>query len=530
LNRREFVSGAAAAVPALSFASAAPRDASGETAPGGLALNEDNSHYFSSRAGRKLDAAAVDSWVDQYAATQVRELILSVNSMRTSYASKVWEPIWHGYDPAGPDDQPLLASLTPEGRKGARKWIHTAWQLNAAGIDVYARWIARARKLGLAPWISTRMNDLHNVDDERAYIHSEFWRNNPQFRRIPYRGERWIDKALDFAHPEVRAHHMALIRELAERYDFDGLELDWMRFGYHFRPGHEASGSDTITAFTRDVRNLLRQWERKRGHRILLGARVPSRPHTAVGLGMDGVRWAREGLIDMLAPCPFWATTEFDIPVEEWKRELRGANVVLAPGLEVLARPYPSAKPVLNCLETVRGAAASLLDRGADRVYLFNYMDSETAQADLENYGAMLREVGQLSTLAGKPRRHILTYSDTWAPGEPVAANGLPASLEDGGWREFRLAAGPASAATRAVVTLGVQDAREDDLRNWQVRLNGDPLSYAGPLKPAYTVPPQCPLFSWRVPGGALQRGYNVVELQARSKSTIHWVEIGVEG
>jgi hypothetical protein len=65
--------------------------------------------------------------------------------------------------------------------------------------------------------------------------------------------------------------------------------------------------------------------------RILLGARVPSRPHTAVGLGMDGVRWAKEGLIDMLVPCPFWATIEFDIPIEEWKRELSGTNVILAP-------------------------------------------------------------------------------------------------------------------------------------------------------------------------------------------------------
>jgi hypothetical protein len=529
LNRREFVSGATASVPLLSLGRAVQAAQPKSAAAGGLALNEDNSHYFSSRAGQQLDAAVVDRWVDQYASTQVRELIISVNSMRTSYASKVWDPVWRGYDPAGPDDQPLLASLTPEGRTSARKWIHTAWQLDHAGIDVYARWIARARKLGLSPWLSTRMNDLHNVDDERSYMHSEFWRQNPQFRRVPYRGERWTDKALDFGRAEVREHHMALIRELAERYDFDGLELDWMRFGFHFRPGHEASGSDAITAFTRDVRLLLRQWERRRGHRILLGARVPSRPHTAVGLGMDGVRWAREGLVDMLVPCPFWATTEFDIPVEEWKRQLRGTNVILAPGLEVLARPYPQfSNPVLNCVETVRGAAASLLDRGADRIYLFNYMDSETAQADLENYGKLLREAGQLSTLAGKPRRHVLTYSDTWAPGEPVAANGLPAQAAEGRWHEFRLAVGPAPASTAAAVTLGVRDAMEEDLRGWGVRLNGELLTYSGLSKPAYTAPPDCPLHSWRVPAGVLQRGYNVVEVQTRSRGAIHWVEIGV--
>jgi hypothetical protein len=523
MNRREFVSGTAALA-------AAPPIRAAASVTGGIALNEDSSHYFFTRAGQKLDAAKVDSWVDQYAGTQVRELIINVNAMRTSYASKAWDPIWRGYEPGGPDDQPLLASLKPEARKGARGWIHTAWQLAEDGIDVYARWIARARTLGLSPWLSTRMNDLHNVDDERAYIHSEFWRENPQLRRIPYRGDRWIDKALDFGKPEVREHHMRLIRELAERYDFDGFELDWMRFGFHFRPGHEAAGSDAITAFTREVRALLKQWEKKRGHKILLGARVPSRPHTAVGLGMDGVRWAKEGLIDMLAPCPFWATIEFDIPVEEWKRQLRGTNAILAPGLEVLVRPYPQYRtPILNCLETVRGASAAMLDRGADRVYLFNYMDSDTTQADMENYPGMLREVGQLATMAGKPRRHVLTYSDTWAPGEPIGRNGLPAEADKGRWHEFRLAVGPRPASGAVTVALGVENGSAGDLRRWVVRLNGELVAFSGELKLARTAPPACPLFAWRAGAAALHRGYNVVEVQTNSKATIHWVEIGID-
>lgn len=47
------------------------------------------------------------------------------------YASRVWDPTWRGYDPQGPDDQPLFASLPEEGRKVARNWVHTAWRLNA---------------------------------------------------------------------------------------------------------------------------------------------------------------------------------------------------------------------------------------------------------------------------------------------------------------------------------------------------------------------------------------------------------------
>jgi len=153
---------------------------------GGLCLNEDSSHYFFTRAGKKLDVGTVATWVDQYAGTQVRELILNVNCMRTSYASRVWDPIWRGYDPLAGDDQSLLASTPVESRKAARGWIHTAWQLHNDGIDAYQVWIRRARQHTLSPWISMRMNDVHNVDDERSFIHSEFWRENPQLRRVPY--------------------------------------------------------------------------------------------------------------------------------------------------------------------------------------------------------------------------------------------------------------------------------------------------------------------------------------------------------
>lgn len=55
----------------------------------GIALNEDDSHFFFTRAGQPLTPELVDAWVDQYALTQVKELLLCPNAMRTSYASRV---------------------------------------------------------------------------------------------------------------------------------------------------------------------------------------------------------------------------------------------------------------------------------------------------------------------------------------------------------------------------------------------------------------------------------------------------------
>jgi hypothetical protein len=506
LKRRHFlqISGAAAG--------ASPASAARGT---GLCLNEDNSHWFFTRAGRTHTAESVASFVDQYAGTEVRELLLSANSQRTSFASRVWDPIWKGYDPDGPDDQPLFRSTPAESRPTARKWVHTAWELAEKGIDPYALWIARARRRGISPWISMRMNDLHNVDDPDSYMHSTFWRQHPEFRRMPWRAVDWRDRAFDYSHREVREYHFRLIEEYAERYDFDGLELDWMRFGFHFRPGSELEGGELLTEFMRRTRRLLDGWARRRGHAIRLGARVPSRPATAIDLGLDGALWAREGLIDLLVFTPFWASIETDMPVEMWRR-LAGDRVILAAGLELLLRPYHAYRPLqFNSIETVRGAAASLLARGADRIYLFNYMDSQTQMPDAENYPALLKECGRLETLAGKPRRHVITYSDTSAPGEPAGSQ-LPQKLTAGQWVSFRAHCGPR--LPRAKVRIETEDGAIAALRvsGRECRATGTETG----LKPG----PERGFLCWDIPGGIAGRA--ILDVQARTDATIRWVEI----
>jgi hypothetical protein len=472
-----------------------------------LCLNEDNSHWFSTRAGQTITPDFVSSFVDQYAGTQVRELILSANSQRTSFASEVWDPIWKGYQPDGPDDQPLLRSTPAASRAGARKWVHTAWDLARKKIDPYSLWIARARQKGLSPWISMRMNDLHNVDDPDSYMHSTFWREHPEFRRVPWRFVDWRDRAFDFAHPEVREYHFRLIEEYCGRYDFDGLELDWMRFGFHFRPGHEIKDGPLLTEFMRRTRRLLDTCEERRGHKIQLGARVPSRPQTAVHLGMDGALWAREGLVQMLVVTPFWASIETDMPMELWRR-LCGDRVTLAAGLELLLRPYHDYRPLqFNTLETVRGASASLLSRGADRIYLFNYMDSQTAMPDRENYSTVLRECGRLDTLADKARRHVVTYSDTLAPGEASGAQ-LPKTLAAGQWAAFRLHVGPR--LEKGAVLLKLDGATIGELR-----VNGALCQAKG--ADAWNI-------SFAIEGSA------VVDVKAAKPGRIDWVEIAMLG
>jgi hypothetical protein len=491
----------------------------------GLMLNEDCNHYYVNRRDSNPGIQEVDAWADQYAGTQVTELVMNVNAMRTSYGSKVWEPFWHGYDPEGGDDQPFLKEVAPSARERTRKWIHTAWSLHNDGIDLFARWIERNRVNGISSRLSMRMNDIHSVDEEGHPLHSSFWRNRPDLRRVPYRFSDWTDRALDYGNEEVRDRAFSLIQEMLERYDTDGLELDWMRFTHHFKPGFEQEGAIILTDFMTKVRTLCDEWEQKRGHQISLSARVPSRPHTSLGLGMDAVEWARRGLIDLLVVTPFWATIETDMPIEQWKRLLDNTGVRLAAGLEVLIRAYPASKlRQTNSLETVRGAAASLLSRGADSIYLFNYMDSDTTIEDLSDYPQLVREVGSLETLVGKPRRHVVTYADTWAPGEPTAI-ALPIVCAIDSHASLRLHLGPKPETSEAEIRIGVQEGEVLGEDSCEIRLNGAKCAFVGThnlRKPR----PEGLVYSFRIPQGAAHAGYNVIDLAAKGEFTVIWAEI----
>ncbi|PKO20768.1 MAG: hypothetical protein CVU38_18320 [Chloroflexi bacterium HGW-Chloroflexi-1] len=497
----------------------------------GICLNEDDSHFYVTRTAEEMDEEHVDALVDTYAGTQVRELLFCPNAMRTSYASAVWPAIWDGYDPEAGDDQPFLQSAGSE----MRRWPHNAWLLNHQGIDPYQRWLARSRTLNISPWLSMRMNDVHCVDNLNSPLVTEFWRKHQEYWRVPWRFDSWQHRAFDYGRKEVRDHHMLLVRELVERYDMDGLELDWMRFGYHFRPGREEQGRGILTEFTSQVRELLDRREAELGHPIKLGCRVPSRPQTARALGMDAVEWARRGLVDMIVVTPFWATIEFDMPIELWKELLGETDVILAAGLEVLLRPFPQPAPARYCdVEAVRGAAASLLARGADRIYLFNYMDNPmnnpmASQPD-ENgtyltkgqYERVLNETGSLETLAGKPRRHVVTYSDTWAPGEPEAAS-LPTRCEKGKTAEFRLHIGPKPQSGKSTVLIGTKEGKSDI----EVHVNSSlcPRVEAHPDDGARS--PAEILHECDVPLKELNPGYNVIEATSRTADAeIVWVEL----
>ena len=329
-----------------------------------LVFNEDDSAYGS---GCKYGGAFTEEGLRDYvrriaAGGQVTHFFMCPNAMCANWDSKVMSPVWWAFDRPG-------ATI--------HDWQRGVKALQDAGLDMYAVWADEARRRGLSPWLSLRMNDVHCVEDPDDAMHSAFWRDHPEFRRVPgFAGWPWTDAALDYSHAEVRAYWKAFLAEAFTRYDIDGLELDWMRFPEHLPPGRAEAFSWCLDEIVAEARRLADEAAKRLGHPVLVGARVSSRPETARARGTDFEKWARAGWIDWLVPCNMWWSVDFNLPYAEWARLLKAANprVRVVPGLDGGAAT--DGKRHFLSLGEYAAFADRMYRQGASGIYLFNLFDS----------------------------------------------------------------------------------------------------------------------------------------------------------
>ena len=482
-------------------------------------------------------AAVIDGYhklIDRYVGSNITHILFNVNFQRLAYDSEVCETYWD----------------CPNPTRDTSGWPLKSWYVHRTGVDPFDVCIKRSRVRGFSPWVSVRMNDTHYNDVQHKMF--SLWWDHPEYRR----GVGGFHNGFDFSHEPVRELYMSLIREVLERYDADGLELDWMRFPYHFKPGQEQAGLKILTDFTREVRQLTKAWTERRGHAVELAARVPSTPDMAAALGMDAVRWVQEGLVDVLIPTSTWMPTDTDMPMEVW-RERIGENApafTLAAGADLYVQGVPGGSLMKDTLESQRGFTAAMLHRGADCIYLFNHFNHkdfvrEFTQPDggkvvKDEYADILAQAGDLDKAAHGPRRHVQTFRDTNAPGvsNPRA---LPYHVDGEKAATFRINIGPKPKSGSVTLRLGLD--QKDGL--WEAVLSAQAngteceaaadLNKPGDFKPhkdggyrykdsVALVAPRVAQFN--VPLSAIQAGFNTfnVGLREGAPQTIVWLEVYV--
>ena len=252
--------------------------------------------------------------------------------------------------------------------------------LRAEGTDVLRIATQHVRAKGIEVLAAVRMNDTHfsSVDPKNPLV-SRFILDHPQYI-IQQPDGRKNETALDYSHAEVRAHRMAIMREIAEEYDVDGLELNFVRWAKHFPRDKGYEKAPILSKYLGRIRKMLDQASKKRGRgRLTLGVRVPESINTCWLAGIDIETWIKSGWLDYVDVCTY-NNTDPQTPVEQFARLAKPA------GVETLVSMGKLMSPGYNGPPTIKGRTVMVPGRGHG--YNAMMLMPEEARAAPANYYA----------------------------------------------------------------------------------------------------------------------------------------------
>lgn len=386
-----------------------------------LVVNQDNDNYFK-YPSEYMTEESLCRFVDFYAENNVSHIFFCACGQRTSFRSKVWDAIW---DPQ------------KDGSISDDIWAQNCLALYNKGIDPYSVWIRRCREKGISPFISVRLNDVHHADNPDNFRSTSFWREHPELHRVPFgKSRRWADHAFDFSKQAAYEYALAIVREVIERYDADGYEMDWMRWPACLTPGKELEQSPVLVEFMKDVSRIVSDAAARRKHPITLAVRVPPTPEIAVSKGFDVKRFVEEAGVKIVTVSPFFNSSDPDLSSKSWRDYLGSAaeKITLLPAIDDGSSQGAGLPRISNTAAVLRGWADTMLADGFDGLYFFNF-SYITGRENEHPFGIsdpaekIFRSV---NTLQQEEKRYVISFRDMAGPDNmliQLPAN-LPAKLE----------------------------------------------------------------------------------------------------
>lgn len=321
--------------------------------------------------------------VDEVADAGVDIMLINGNGQRTVHPSKVRDTNWEEFDEyfIGDKKSKYWKSVPESYRNFDLRKNVTLQAKNFAenGNDYLAVALDRCREKNMSPGVSVRMNDVHDAPWPDSYMHSHFYKDNPQFHLSNNLDSSWGKLALNFEFKEVREHTLNYIQELVENYSFSWLELDFLRSPYYFPEGKGSKSCDIMTDFIAQIKSIIN----KSDDEIHLLARVASSPKTAFDLGFDVKTWGKMKLIDALSFGNFFSSA-WNLPVDKY-RALLGDAIKLFPSSDAFAYKTRFERALLPVQEELfNGFAHQYQDNGADGIELFNFFVVREPRNSLE--------------------------------------------------------------------------------------------------------------------------------------------------
>jgi hypothetical protein len=291
----------------------------------------------------------------------------------------------------------------------------------------------------------------------------------------------WPRGMWNLAAAGLREHKVAILRELAMRYDLDGVQIDFSRHIPCLPVGRQWELREEVTEFMRMVRRMLLEVAQQRGRPLMLAAKTPQTLEGCRADGFDVKSWAEQHLVDVLT----LGSRSMDVDVEGIRAAV-GAGVQRQPCFD---DHHATDGYRYGSIEFLRGVFANHFQRGADSVVTFNWSigtpeicHSVGAAAGPPAHEAAYKEVGDPQTMAGKDkvfaveRRGGYPWADGFFNRNDTAP--LPLALSDDrrtGRLTVHISDAPTAPNSNLTLRCVLFQAVEADV--FEIRFNGTPLS-----------------------------------------------------
>ena len=303
---------------------------------------------------------------------------------------------------------------------GWRKWFDE-------GFDLLGTLLEETHQRGLEAFFSYRINGSDFLNEDGSFqtptTKPLFKAQHPEWLLHAWNKEiTYISGFLNYAIREVRDYKVSVLREVAENYNFDGIEIDFARITPVLPIGHQWENREHLTQFMRAMRLMTLEVEEKRGRPFLLAARIPENLEGCHFDGMEVETWAREGLVDVLV----LGCRSFDVDLRAFHRITAGTGIKLYPALDDHHASDGYEHP---SIEVLRGVFANWWEQGADGIQTFNWSNTSREvkarsgiwkKEDLELYWKdpfprvwalhrqAYQEMGSPETLKGKDKGFVV--------------------------------------------------------------------------------------------------------------------------
>ena len=240
--------------------------------------------------------------------------------------------------------------------------------LIAQGADPLELTVGLCHENDIEVFSSFRMNDVHDGQGFEAFL-PDLKRERPDLlvgsREDPPPYGWWT--GVDYGKAEVRDLQLQYMTEVCDRYDIDGLELDFWRHPPYFK--NQAWGGpvfeeevEAMTDLLRATRQMTRDVEERRDRPILIAVRVLESAEMSLHCGLDIETWLKDGLVDMLITGMY--------RLAPWEDLIELGHTYGVPVYPNIDRA--SGSPERSSIELFRAQALHAWGLGADGIHLFN--------------------------------------------------------------------------------------------------------------------------------------------------------------